>query len=108
MPRIIPACVIAGVVNVGDIDTHFKDGDTVDAEALKKAGGKADGESLVAAAKGMQWESPRGPMSIDPETRDVIETVYIRRVEKVGGELRNVEFDKIENVKDPIKARMKN
>jgi branched-chain amino acid transport system substrate-binding protein len=76
-------------------------------EALKKAGGKTDGESLIAAAKGMAWESPRGPMSIDPETRDVIQTVYIRRVERVGGELRNVEFDKIENVKDPFKARMK-
>jgi branched-chain amino acid transport system substrate-binding protein len=45
-------------------------------------------------------------MSIDPDTRDVIETVYIRRVEKVDGKLVNVEFDKIENVKDPIKARM--
>jgi branched-chain amino acid transport system substrate-binding protein len=47
-------------------------------------------------------------MSIDAETRDVVQTVYIRRVERVGGELRNVEFDKIENVKDPFKARMKN
>jgi branched-chain amino acid transport system substrate-binding protein len=53
----------------------------------------------------MRWESPRGPMMIDPETRDVIETVYIRRVEKVGGQLLNVEFDKIEDVKDPWKAR---
>jgi branched-chain amino acid transport system substrate-binding protein len=76
-------------------------------EALKKTGGKTDGESLVAAAKGMNWESPRGPISIDPETRDIVQTVYIRRVEKVGGELRNVEFDKVENVKDPFKARMK-
>ncbi|HYS47216.1 MAG TPA: ABC transporter substrate-binding protein, partial [Xanthobacteraceae bacterium] len=77
-------------------------------EALKKTGGKADADSLLAAAKGMKWESPRGPISIDPETRDVIQTIYIRRVEKVGGELRNVEFEKIENVKDPVKARMKN
>ncbi len=74
-------------------------------ETLKKTGGKTDSEALIAAAKGMQWESPRGPMSIDPETRDVIQTVYIRRVEKVGGHLVNVEFDKIENVKDPWKAR---
>ena len=64
------------------------------------------GVKLIEAAKGMKWESPRGPMSIDPETRDVVETVYIRRVEKVDGKLVNVEFDKIENVKDPIKARM--
>ena len=54
-------------------------------EALKKTGGKTDGDALIAAAKGMKWESPRGPMSIDPETRDVVQTVYIRRVEKVGG-----------------------
>ena len=76
-------------------------------EALKKTGGKTDGESLIVAAKGMKWESPRGPISIDPDTRDIIQTVYIRRVEKVNGKLQNVEFDKIENVKDPVKARMK-
>jgi branched-chain amino acid transport system substrate-binding protein len=75
-------------------------------EALKKTGGKADGDSLIGAAKGMKWESPRGPVAIDPETRDIVLTVYIRRVEKVGGKLVNVEFDKIENVKDPVKARM--
>jgi len=74
--------------------------------ALKKTGGKADGDSLIAAAKGMSWESPRGPISIDPETRDIIQTVYIRRVEKVGDELRNVEFDSFPNVKDPAKASM--
>ena len=76
-------------------------------EALKKTGGKTDGESLITAAKGMKWESPRGPIWIDPETRDIVQTVYIRRVERVGGQLLNVEFDKIENVKDPVKARMK-
>jgi branched-chain amino acid transport system substrate-binding protein len=74
-------------------------------ETLKKAGGKTDGDSLIAAAKGMKWESPRGPMSIDADTRDVVQTIYIRRVEKVGGELVNVPFDKIENVKDPTRAR---
>jgi branched-chain amino acid transport system substrate-binding protein len=76
-------------------------------ETLKKTGGNTDGDALIAAAKGMSWISPRGPMSIDPETRDVVQTVYIRRVEKVGDELRNVEFDKVENVKDPVKERMK-
>jgi branched-chain amino acid transport system substrate-binding protein len=76
-------------------------------ETLKKTGGKTDGDSLIAAAKGMSWMSPRGPITIDPETRDIIQTVYIRRVEKVGDELRNVEFDKVENVKDPVKERMK-
>jgi branched-chain amino acid transport system substrate-binding protein len=76
-------------------------------EGLKKTGGKADGEALVTAVKGMAWESPRGPISIDAETRDIIQTVYIRRVEKVDGKVVNVEFDKVENVKDPVKARMK-
>jgi branched-chain amino acid transport system substrate-binding protein len=76
-------------------------------EAIKKAGGKTDADALVAAAKGMAWQSPRGPMSIDPATRDVVQTVYIRRVERDGGRLVNVEFDKLENVKDPFKARMK-
>jgi branched-chain amino acid transport system substrate-binding protein len=76
-------------------------------EALKKTGGKTDGDSLSAAAKGMQWESPRGPVQIDPETRDIVQTVYIRRVEKAGGQTVNVEFDKVENVKDPVKERMK-
>jgi branched-chain amino acid transport system substrate-binding protein len=76
-------------------------------EALKKTGGKADGDALIEAAKGMSWDSPRGPIRIDPETRDIIQTVYIRRVEKVGDALLNVEFDKVENVKDPVKERMK-
>jgi branched-chain amino acid transport system substrate-binding protein len=83
------------------------DGMHVIYEALQKTGGKGDGESLVAAAKGMRWESPRGMMSIDPDTRDVVQTVYIRWVERAGGELRNVEFDKIPDVKDPFKARLK-
>jgi branched-chain amino acid transport system substrate-binding protein len=76
-------------------------------ETLKKTGGKTDGESLIAAAKGMRWESPRGPMSIDPETRDVVQTIYVRKVEKTADGLRNVEIDKVENVKDPVKERMK-
>ena len=76
-------------------------------EALRKTGGNADGEKLVEAMKGMTWTSPRGPMTIDPATRDVVQTVYIRRVEKVNGQLRNVEIEKFENVKDPVKARMK-
>jgi branched-chain amino acid transport system substrate-binding protein len=76
-------------------------------EVLKKTNGDTDAEKLIAAAKGMKWESPRGPMMIDPETRDVIENVYIRRVEKVNGQLVNVEFDKLDMVRDPWKARMK-
>jgi branched-chain amino acid transport system substrate-binding protein len=73
-------------------------------EALKKTAGKTDGDSLIAAAKGLAWESPRGPVSIDPDTRDVVQNIYIRKVEKKNGELFNVEFATFPNVKDPIKA----
>ena len=76
-------------------------------EALKKTDGKADGGSLVAAMKGMSWESPRGPIAIDPETRDIIQNIYIRKVEKVGGELYNTEIATFATVKDPIKAAKK-
>jgi branched-chain amino acid transport system substrate-binding protein len=76
-------------------------------EALKKTGGKTDGDALIAAMKGAKWESPRGPMSIDPETRDVIQTIYVRKVEKKDGELYNVEFASFPDVKDPVKAAKK-
>jgi len=74
-------------------------------DALKKTGGKADGDSLIAAMKGMAWESPRGPISIDPETRDIVQNIYIRKVEKVDGELYNIEFATFEAVKDPGKTK---
>jgi branched-chain amino acid transport system substrate-binding protein len=74
-------------------------------EALKKTGGKADGDSLIAAMKGLSWESPRGPVSIDPDTRDIVQNVYIRKVEKVDGELYNVEFATFDAVKDPGKTK---
>jgi branched-chain amino acid transport system substrate-binding protein len=74
-------------------------------EALKKTGGKSDGDSLVAAMKGLAWESPRGPISIDPETRDIVQNIYIRKVEKKGGELYNVEFATFDAVKDPAKVK---
>jgi branched-chain amino acid transport system substrate-binding protein len=74
-------------------------------EALKKTGGKSDGDSLLAAMKGLGWESPRGPISIDPETRDIVQNIYIRKVEKKGGELYNVEFATFDAVKDPAKVK---
>jgi branched-chain amino acid transport system substrate-binding protein len=83
------------------------DGMHVIYEALKKTGGKADADSLVGAAKGLSWDSPRGKVLIDPETRDVVQTVYIRKVEKVGGNIVNVDFDKIDNVKDPTHGAAK-
>jgi len=72
-------------------------------ETLKKTGGKTDGDALVAAAKGMKWESPRGPISIDPATRDIVQNVYMRRAEMKNGKLANIEFATIPNVKDPWK-----
>ncbi len=71
--------------------------------ALQKTGGDASEDKFIAAAKGLSWISPRGPVSIDPETRDIVQTIYIRRVERVDGRLQNVEFDKIEAFKDPGK-----
>ena len=62
------------------------------------------GDALIAAMKGMSWMSPRGPVSIDPETRDIVQNIYVRKVEKVDGALYNVEFATIPNVKDPYKA----
>lgn len=70
---------------------------------LKKTGGSADGDKFIAAAKGMSWVSARGKIMIDPETRDIVQTVYIRKVEKVGGRLQNVEFDQVADFKDPGK-----
>ena len=64
-------------------------------------------DKLIAAMKGMSWISPRGPISIDPETRDIIQNIYIREVKRVDGELYNVEFATIPNVKDPVKAAKK-
>lgn len=71
-------------------------------EALKKTNGDTSGDALIAAAKGMSWQSPRGPMSIDPETRDVVQTVYIREVQEVDGKLQNVIIHEIPDVKDPL------
>ena len=72
-------------------------------EALKKTNGNADADKFVEAAKGMKWTSPRGPISIDPATRDIVQTIYIRKVERVGAKLQNVEFDQIADFKDPGK-----
>ncbi|HTB00921.1 MAG TPA: ABC transporter substrate-binding protein [Bradyrhizobium sp.] len=74
-------------------------------DALKKTNGNTDGDALIAAMKGMKWESPRGPISIDPETRDIIQNIYIRKVEKVDGELYNVEFATFPDVKDAGKTK---
>ena len=71
--------------------------------ALKKTGGDASGDKVMEALKGLAFESPRGPIEIDAATRDIVQTVYIRKTEKVNGKLVNVEFDKFDRVKDPAK-----
>jgi branched-chain amino acid transport system substrate-binding protein len=76
-------------------------------EGLKKTNG-AGGQALIDAMKGMSWTSPRGPVSIDPQTRDIVQNIYVRKVERVNGELYNVEFATIPNVKDPVKAAKAN
>jgi branched-chain amino acid transport system substrate-binding protein len=80
------------------------DGMHLIAETLKKTGGKTDGDQFIEAAKGMKWMSPRGPVSIDADTRDIVQTIYIRKVEKVGARLQNVEFDQVPDFKDPGKS----
>src|SRR5690606_7903514 len=72
-------------------------------KALEKTNGDASGDAFIAAARGMAWESPRGPVQIDPETRDIIQNEYIRKLERVDGELQNIEFATFEAVKDPGK-----
>jgi branched-chain amino acid transport system substrate-binding protein len=81
------------------------DGMRVITEALKATKGAGGGDALLAAMKGQIFESPRGPMFIDAQTRDVVHNVYIRKVERKNGELHNVEFETIRDVKDPGKAK---
>jgi branched-chain amino acid transport system substrate-binding protein len=80
------------------------DGMRVIYEAAKATKG-AGGQALLDAMKGQVFESPRGPMFIDAQTRDVVHNIYIRKVERVNGQLYNQEFETIKDVKDPGKAR---
>jgi branched-chain amino acid transport system substrate-binding protein len=81
------------------------DGMRVIYEAVKATKGKGDGQALVEAMKGQIFESPRGPIYIDGQTRDIVQNVYIRRVERVNGQLYNMEFDVLKDVKDPGKTK---
>jgi branched-chain amino acid transport system substrate-binding protein len=80
------------------------DGMRLIVEAAKKTRG-AGGEAMVEAMKGQAFESPRGPVSIDPATRDIVQNIYVRRVERSGGQLWNTEFETVRDVKDPGKAK---
>jgi branched-chain amino acid transport system substrate-binding protein len=82
------------------------DGMRVIYEALKNTkGGQGGGEALLAAMKGQIFESPRGQIFIDAQTRDVVHNIYLRKVERKDGQLYNVEFDVIKDMKDPGKAK---
>jgi branched-chain amino acid transport system substrate-binding protein len=69
----------------------------------EKLGGTMDADKALAILKGFTRTSPRGQITIDPETRDIVQTIYVRRVEKVDGQLRNVEFAQVGPLKDPGK-----
>jgi branched-chain amino acid transport system substrate-binding protein len=81
------------------------DGMRVIYEALRATKGQGGGDALLAAMKGQIFESPRGPMFIDAQTRDVVHNIYIRKVERVNGQLYNTEFESLKDVKDPGKSR---
>jgi branched-chain amino acid transport system substrate-binding protein len=81
------------------------DGMRVIYEALKVSKGQGGGDALLAAMKGQIFESPRGKIFIDAQTRDIVQDVYLRKVEKKDGQLFNVEFDVIKDVKDPGKTK---
>jgi branched-chain amino acid transport system substrate-binding protein len=83
------------------------DGMAAIAEVVKRLGGKLDGDKAMEILKTLKLASPRGPIAIDPATRDIVQTVYIRRVQKIGSEYYNVEFDKFPDVKDPGKPEEK-
>ena len=87
------------------VAVHGYDGMRVIYEALKKTGGKGGGDALLAGMKGQIFESPRGQVLIDANTRDVVQSVYVRRVERVNGELYNVEFEEQKDVRDPPRSR---
>ena len=68
------------------------------AEGLRRTQGNTDGERLVAAMAGQEWISPRGPVRIDAQSRDIVQDIYIRRTERRDGQLWNIEFDRVERV----------
>ena len=100
----LAACAQAGVEGRPNFMTVAGyDGMAAIFEVVRKLDGKIDADRAVAALRGLRLTSPRGPIAIDPETRDIVQTVYLRKVEKRDGHYYNVEFDKVADVKDPGK-----
>ena len=91
----------AGTPNFMSVGAY--DGMAAIYDVVKKLDGKIDPDKAMELFKHMAFTSPRGPISIDPETRDIVQTVYLRKVEKVNGELRSVEIQQFPNLKDPGK-----
>jgi branched-chain amino acid transport system substrate-binding protein len=87
------------------VAVHGYDGMRVIYEALKKTGGKGGGDSLLAGMKGQIFESPRGQIYIDANTRDIVQSVFVRKVERKDGELYNVEFQEFKDVRDPPRGK---
>jgi branched-chain amino acid transport system substrate-binding protein len=81
------------------------DGIRVIYKALEATRGNSAGDALIAAMKGQLFESPRGPILIDAQTRDIVQDIYIRRVERRNGQLWNIEFDRTKAVRDPGASR---
>jgi branched-chain amino acid transport system substrate-binding protein len=103
--KFLKACeeVDAGIGRPNFMAVAAFDGMAAIFEVAKKLGGKIDGDRAIEALKGLRLTSPRGMIAIDPETRDIVQTVYLRKVEKVGDHYYNIEFDRIPEVKDPGK-----
>ena len=76
------------------------DGVYVITKMIEATGGKQDAKKAVQAVLGMVWESPRGPVKIDPETRHVTQTIYLREVVKDGGKLINKELSSVPDQPD--------
>jgi branched-chain amino acid transport system substrate-binding protein len=79
----------AAVANYASVGAW--DGMYVIQKMIEGTGGQKDGPKAIAAARALQWESPRGPVRIDPKTRHITQNVYLRKVEKLGGQLVNKE-----------------
>jgi len=95
--------VTGGKVRANFMAVGGYDGMAAIAQVIEKLGGQIDGDRAMEAFKGLQLQSPRGPIRIDPETRDVIQTVYVRKVEQRPDGFYNVEFDHFDEQKDPGK-----
>ena len=87
------------------VAVHGYDGMRVIYEALKKTAGKGGGDALLAGMKGQIFESPRGQIYIDANTRDIVQSVFVRKVERKDGELYNVEFQEFKDVRDPPRGK---